>query len=52
MSINAIEMVRKIRDQSYEETKDLSVAEQIRNRYHFSINHSVSVIKKVFPLFL
>lgn len=30
MSVKAVEMVRKIRDQHYEETKGLSVAEQIK----------------------
>jgi hypothetical protein len=30
MPVKAVEMVRKIRDQHYEETKGLSVAEQIR----------------------
>jgi len=30
MSIKAVEMVRKIRDQHYEETKGFSVAEQIK----------------------
>ena len=30
MAIKAIEMVRKIRDKHYEETKDLSVEEQIK----------------------
>ena len=29
MAVKAVEMVRKIRDQHYEETKGLSVAEQI-----------------------
>lgn len=30
MAVKAVEMVRKIRDKHYGETKDLSVAEQIR----------------------
>ena len=30
MPVKAIEMVRKIRDKHYEETKDLSVKEQIK----------------------
>jgi len=30
MSVKAVEMVRKIRNQHYEETKGLSVAEQIK----------------------
>jgi len=30
MAVKAIEMVRKIRDKHYEETKDLSVEEQIK----------------------
>jgi hypothetical protein len=30
MAVKAIEMVRKIRDKHYEETKDLSVKEQIK----------------------
>lgn len=30
MPVKAVEMVRKIRDRHYEETKDLSVAEQIK----------------------
>ena len=30
MPVKAVEMVRKIRDQHYEETKGLSVAEQIK----------------------
>jgi len=30
MTVKAVEMVRKIRDQQYEKTKGLSVAEQIK----------------------
>jgi hypothetical protein len=30
MAVKAIEMIRKIRDKHYEETKDLSVGEQIK----------------------
>ena len=30
MAVKAIEMVRKIRDKQYEETKNLSVEEQIK----------------------
>lgn len=30
MAVKAVEMVRKIRDRHYEETKDLSVEEQIK----------------------
>jgi hypothetical protein len=30
MAIKAVEMVRKIRDRQYEETKDLTIEEQIR----------------------
>ena len=30
MPVKAVEMVRKIRDQNYKETKGLSVAEQIK----------------------
>jgi len=30
MSVKAVEMVRKIRNQHYEETKDLSLTEQIK----------------------
>lgn len=30
MVVKAVEMVRKIRDKHYEDTKDLSVTEQIR----------------------
>jgi hypothetical protein len=30
MAVKAVEMVRKIRDKHYEETKDLSVEEQIK----------------------
>jgi len=30
MSVKAVEMIRKIRDQNYEETKGFSVAEQIK----------------------
>jgi hypothetical protein len=30
MTIKAVEMVRKIRDQHYEQTKNLSVEEQIK----------------------
>ena len=30
MSVKTVEMVRKIRDRHYEETKNLSVAEQIK----------------------
>lgn len=30
MAVKAIEMVRKIRDKHYEETKDLSVEDQIK----------------------
>jgi hypothetical protein len=30
MAVKAVEMVRKIRDRHYEETKDFSIEEQIR----------------------
>ena len=30
MAVKAVEMVRKIRDQHYKQTKDLSVEEQIK----------------------